>query len=112
MHSPAGWHCRRGLTDSASRSRPVSAVAARWGCPGPAHFCRVFRLEYGMPPGEYRQMRQNFTESISANDGYFPRVHPILHFSTLFRWADASRSLVRPAGETRRCTARGSPVVN
>jgi AraC-like DNA-binding protein len=57
----AGWirqrrldHCRRDLLDPVLRSRPVSAIAARWGFTNPAHFSRVFRAAYDIPPGEYR----------------------------------------------------------
>lgn len=46
--------CRRDLTDPALAAVPVSTVAARWGLPDPAHFSRVFRHAYGLPPGEYR----------------------------------------------------------
>lgn len=48
--------CRRDLLDPAARSRPVSAVATRWGLPDPAYFNRAFRAAYGMPPGDYRQL--------------------------------------------------------
>jgi AraC-like DNA-binding protein len=34
---------------------PVSAVAARWGLPDPAHFNRLFKRTYGLPPAEYRR---------------------------------------------------------
>ncbi len=57
----AGWIrqrrlecCRRDLADPALASRPVAAIAARWGFPGAAEFSRVFRAAHGMPPGEYR----------------------------------------------------------
>lgn len=33
----------------------VQAVAADCGFPSPYHFSRVFRAEYGMPPGEFRR---------------------------------------------------------
>jgi AraC-like DNA-binding protein len=46
--------CRRDLLDPALRTRPVSAIAARWGFPDPAHFSRSFRAAYGMPPGQFR----------------------------------------------------------
>jgi AraC-like DNA-binding protein len=46
--------CRRDLLDPALRNRPVSAIAARWGMPNPAHFTRAFRAAYGIPPAEYR----------------------------------------------------------
>jgi len=35
---------------------PVSAVAARWGMPDPAHFNRLFKRTYGLPPAEYRRV--------------------------------------------------------
>jgi AraC-like DNA-binding protein len=47
--------CRRDLTDPVLGAVPVSAVAARWGLPDPAHFSRVFRHAYGLPPAEYRR---------------------------------------------------------
>ena len=47
--------CRRDLADPARCAVPVSAVAARWGFPDPAHFSRVFRRAYGLPPAEYRR---------------------------------------------------------
>ncbi|GII61093.1 AraC family transcriptional regulator [Sphaerisporangium krabiense] len=34
---------------------PVSVIAARWGLPDSAHFSRLFRRAYGMPPAEYRR---------------------------------------------------------
>ncbi|MGP3913718.1 AraC-like ligand-binding domain-containing protein [Nonomuraea sp. 10N515B] len=34
---------------------PVSAIAARYGLPDSAHFSRLFRRAYGMPPAEYRR---------------------------------------------------------
>lgn len=47
--------CRHDLRDPALAARPVSAIAARWGYRDAAYFSRVFRAEYGMPPGEYRR---------------------------------------------------------
>ena len=47
--------CRRDLADPALGAVPVSTVAARWGLPDPAHFSRVFRRVYGLPPAEYRR---------------------------------------------------------
>lgn len=46
--------CRRDLTDSSKLSRPIQAIAARWGFPDPAHFSRTFRAAYGMSPRDYR----------------------------------------------------------
>jgi AraC-like DNA-binding protein len=58
----AGWirgrrldRCRRDLVDPTLWARPVSAIAARWGFADSAHFSRVFRAAYGIPPREYRQ---------------------------------------------------------
>ncbi|MEV0379857.1 helix-turn-helix domain-containing protein [Nonomuraea sp. NPDC050643] len=47
--------CRAEL--SGGGSEPVSAVGARWGLPDSAHFSRLFRGTYGMPPAEYRRAR-------------------------------------------------------
>ncbi|WP_158088542.1 helix-turn-helix domain-containing protein [Thermoactinospora rubra] len=47
--------CRQDLADPALRTVPVSSVAARWGLPDAAHFSRLFRQAYGMPPAEYRR---------------------------------------------------------
>ncbi|HZC74026.1 MAG TPA: helix-turn-helix domain-containing protein [Jatrophihabitans sp.] len=46
--------CRRDLLDPALRNRPVAAIAARWGLPNAAHFNRLFRAAYGLPPAEFR----------------------------------------------------------
>lgn len=46
--------CRRDLLDPALSTRSASAISARWGFTNPAHFNRVFRVAYGLPPGEYR----------------------------------------------------------
>ncbi|MGR6921733.1 AraC-like ligand-binding domain-containing protein [[Actinomadura] parvosata] len=35
--------------------QPVSTIGARWGLPDAAHFSRLFRQAYGMPPAEYRR---------------------------------------------------------
>jgi AraC-like DNA-binding protein len=58
----AGWvrqrrleRCRRDLADPALASRPVAAIAARWGFSSPADFSRAFRAVHGMPPAEYRR---------------------------------------------------------
>jgi AraC-like DNA-binding protein len=46
--------CRHELLDPSYPDRPVAAIAARWGFSHAAHFSRVFRAAYGIPPGEYR----------------------------------------------------------
>ena len=62
----AGWirqrrleACRRDLADPALASRPVAAIAARWGYPNASHFGQVFRTAHGMPPQEYRMWAQH-----------------------------------------------------
>ena len=57
----AGWIkkqrldcCRNDLSDPALASRPVAAIAARWGFSSPGDFSRAFRTVHGMPPAEYR----------------------------------------------------------
>ncbi|MFJ2900668.1 helix-turn-helix domain-containing protein [Streptomyces sp. NPDC087218] len=59
--TPAAWIrerrlecCRRDLADLHLRSRPIHAIAARWGFPDPAHFSRIFRSAYGISPRDYR----------------------------------------------------------
>jgi AraC-like DNA-binding protein len=47
--------CRKDLADPAFYTLPVSAVAARWGLLDSAHFSRLFRQTYGLPPAEYRR---------------------------------------------------------
>ena len=47
--------CRRDLADPALGAVPVAALAARWGLPDSAHFSRLFRRTYGLPPAEYRR---------------------------------------------------------
>ncbi|MBO3749841.1 helix-turn-helix domain-containing protein [Streptosporangiaceae bacterium NEAU-GS5] len=47
--------CRRDLSDPVLFDQPVSVIATRWGLPDPAHFSRLFRQAYGLPPAEYRR---------------------------------------------------------
>jgi AraC-like DNA-binding protein len=47
--------CRRDLLDPAQRATPVGAIGLRWGFRDAAHFNRLFRAAYGLPPGECRQ---------------------------------------------------------
>jgi AraC-like DNA-binding protein len=48
--------CRHDLLNLELRSESVSAIAVRWGFTAPAHFSRVFREAYGIPPAEYRRL--------------------------------------------------------
>ncbi|PSM45112.1 hypothetical protein C6Y14_03265 [Streptomyces dioscori] len=61
-HTVAGWvrerrleQCRRDLADARLATRPIGAVAARWGFASPAHFSQVFRGSYGLSPREFRR---------------------------------------------------------
>ncbi|MGW7527961.1 AraC family transcriptional regulator [Streptomyces sp. NPDC054783] len=46
---------RRDLADPCLSTRPVHAIAARWGFPCPADFTRAFRTIYGSTPTAYRR---------------------------------------------------------
>ena len=48
-------HCRRDLLDPTLADRPVAATGVRWGFPNTAHFSRLFRDTYGLPPSEFRR---------------------------------------------------------
>ncbi|MEK8174221.1 AraC family transcriptional regulator [Streptomyces sp. M19] len=47
---------RRDLVDPTQITRPIYAVAARWGFRRPADFTRAFRTAFGLPPSEYRHL--------------------------------------------------------
>lgn len=47
--------CRADLVDPAFADQAVSTVALRWGFTDAAHFSRVFKAQYGVPPREIRQ---------------------------------------------------------
>ncbi len=56
----AGWigrrrleRCRRDLADPALASRPVAAIATRWGFSSADDFSRAFRAVHGLPPADY-----------------------------------------------------------
>jgi AraC-like DNA-binding protein len=48
--------CRSDLLDPCLAPRPVAAIASRWGFGNTAHFNRLFRDVYGLPPGEFRRL--------------------------------------------------------
>lgn len=48
--------CARDLLDPALAAEPVGAIGARWGLVNPAHFSRLFRATYDVPPSAYRAL--------------------------------------------------------
>jgi AraC-like DNA-binding protein len=46
--------CAADLLDPALATEPVGAIGARWGLVNPAHFSRLFRAAYDLPPSAYR----------------------------------------------------------
>jgi AraC-like DNA-binding protein len=54
--------CRRDLADPGLASRPVAAIAARWGFSSASYFGQVFRAAHGMPPQEYRRWAHQSSE--------------------------------------------------
>ncbi|NJP96987.1 helix-turn-helix domain-containing protein [Nonomuraea sp. FMUSA5-5] len=61
--------CRQDLADPRLRPYPVRAVAARWGFSDAAHFSRVFRAAYGMPPAAYRRHVLDGTATLEGHTG-------------------------------------------
>jgi len=52
--------CRRDLLDPALAHETILEIASRWGLPGPQHFSRLFRSEYGRSPSELRREAKSF----------------------------------------------------
>ncbi|WP_440104587.1 helix-turn-helix domain-containing protein [Streptosporangium sp. H16] len=51
--------CHRALADPVLDTLPVNLIAARWGFTSEAHFSRLFRSAYGVPPASYRRHLRN-----------------------------------------------------
>jgi AraC-like DNA-binding protein len=66
--------CARDLARGDCGERTVSGVARRWGFTNPAHFSRLFRDAYGMPPSQWRDTRGGAaaSEPSAVADGPFP----------------------------------------
>lgn len=58
-------HCRRDLTDPLLESKPVSAIAARWGFTDASHFSRLFRSTFGEAPTRFRMTSRTTLNSNS-----------------------------------------------
>lgn len=61
-HTVAGWvrerrleQCRRDLADPRLATRPIGAIAARWGFTNAAHFSQAFRAAHGLSPRQFRE---------------------------------------------------------
>jgi AraC-like DNA-binding protein len=50
---------RRDLSDPDLAHLSGYAIAARWGIRNPSHFSKVFRAEFGLTPGEFRQQARS-----------------------------------------------------
>lgn len=48
--------CLRTLADPRYASHPLHRIASSWGFTDKAHFSRIFRTAYGMPPSDYRAL--------------------------------------------------------
>lgn len=46
--------CRRALLDPAHGEETITTIAYRWGFVESAHFSRVFKQQFGLPPSTYR----------------------------------------------------------
>lgn len=75
----AGWirqrrleYCRRDLADPALASRPVAAIASRWGFSSASDFSRAFRAAHGLPPAQYRSAQYGRRTGASARDVEVP----------------------------------------
>ncbi|MFI7496114.1 helix-turn-helix domain-containing protein [Kocuria sp. M4R2S49] len=51
--------CRRALEDPANTRISIARIAERWGFTDGAHFSRVFRAAYGVPPSQIRSRSLN-----------------------------------------------------
>lgn len=59
--------CYRDLADPSQRDRPIHSIAARWGFTDKAHFSRLFRARYGIPPKEYRRKAYSMPRKLCAD---------------------------------------------
>jgi AraC-like DNA-binding protein len=48
-------HIREDLADRALARLPAYTIAARWGIANPSHFSKLFRMEFGLSPDEFRR---------------------------------------------------------
>ena len=93
----------------------VSAVAARWGLPDSAHFSRLFRRTYGLPPAEYRQgcLAPHLTPAVQGTSAGWQRQAMPLRFwpPRLGRSAGPRPRALAPSGR-RGTTATGTSAAS
>ncbi|WP_171074902.1 helix-turn-helix domain-containing protein [Nonomuraea basaltis] len=72
----SGWiqhrrleRCRRALADPSMDRLHIGVIAARWGFTSDAHFNRLFRRRYGVPPASYRRNLRKDAGDPSRNLG-------------------------------------------
>ncbi|WP_424889129.1 helix-turn-helix domain-containing protein [Streptomyces sp. XH2] len=58
--------CARELARRGRTAPTVSSVAQRWGFVSPAYFSRAFRAAYGVPPREWRSLRNEDADRRAA----------------------------------------------
>jgi AraC family transcriptional regulator, positive regulator of tynA and feaB len=54
--------CARELTQTGNGRLPITTIAYNWGFADSAHFSRVFKRHYGMPPRDYRAQYQKIAD--------------------------------------------------
>ena len=55
----------RELTTTSTRE-PIARIAQRWGLPDQAHFSRLFKSRFGVPPGQARRAAEDRSEKRGA----------------------------------------------
>jgi AraC-like DNA-binding protein len=88
-------NCRRDLEDPALAERGVVAIARRWGFGDPAHFSKIFKEAYGVPPGQYRQGSAG--SAGRAAEAGAPGSRPAAATSPAARWPVPTARARRPA---------------
>lgn len=62
-------HCAaRDLAQAGDNALPITTIAYKWGFTDSAHFSRVFKRHYNMPPKDYRANVQGVT-GVHNNQG-------------------------------------------
>jgi AraC-like DNA-binding protein len=59
-------HCRKDLANISLADQPISTISSRWGLVDPAHFSRLFKTTYGLPPRDYRTSALSLPETVAG----------------------------------------------